>query len=786
MADMVKSFGELKPELQTLAGGKGGMLARMHQTGYPVPEGFVILPSAFEGEKLSDWAWNDILTLLNSIRKNHDGAMFAVRSSALSEDSAQASFAGEFETVLNVKTDKDIMEAIYTVFRSRDSERVKAYSAVQGMEHTHQIAVVVQLMVQSEISGVLFTADPITGSFTSMIGNYVHGLGEQLVSGEANACDFKLTRPEGKYDGPNELKMYGSELYKLAAKLEKELGSPQDIEWAVAKGKLYLLQARPITTLTPGNRDTYDMNYTFMGDELWINTNVAEAIPDVYSPFTWSIGGLLDEALDFIPGYYVFSGNICGRPYMNISRRVSMIRSMLGKNSKGVLKLITDIYGELPEGISMPHRPFSKLEVLKIMLPVIMRASKNSMKASKDLSEFLKRSPEHCKRMREGIKKVKSKEELLSLWEEELKPYFLKAWVSAGAAAIKITNITNLDRKLTKLVGTEDANTILSNLRGGSELASLGPVIGISKIIKGDMSKDEYLSKYGHRGAHEYEMSIPDPMEDIDWLEKQINEAKRSNVDAEGLLKKQHIQYKAAKKRFMDLYPHKTKWLEKRIEKAETGAQLREEGRSEFVRIFRVVRAFALRAGELMGLGDDVFFLYIDELENLLSGRVSKVMNIPIRKENYEKYKAMPPFPSIIRGRFNPIEWASNPSRRMDYYDATMPLVSIPDSETLKGCAGAAGRIEGIVRILLNSEEGHELLPGEILVASTTNIGWTPLFPKAAAIITDIGAPLSHAAIVARELGIPAVVGCGNATTRLKTGDRVLVDGGQGIVHLLD
>lgn len=785
MSNIVKSFNELTPELQAFAGGKGGMLSKMVQAGYPVPEGFVILPEAFQGEKLSNEAWSEILVLLNIIRKSHEGAQFAVRSSALSEDSAQASFAGEFETVLNVKADKDIQEAVYTVFKSRESERVKAYSTVQGMEQAHQISVVIQLMVQSEISGVLFTADPITGSFESMIGNYVYGLGEQLVSGEANAYDFKLLRPKGKYEGPDEFKKYGPDLYKLAAKLEKELGSPQDIEWAVAKGKLYLLQARPITTLTRGNLDTYDMNYSFMGDELWINTNVAEAIPDVYTPFTWSMGKQLDEALDFIPGYYVFSGNICGRPYMNISRRVSMITSLLGKNSKGALKLITDIYGELPEGMSMPLRPFSRLEVLKVMFPVIMRSSKSTMKASKDLHLFLRETPKRCRAMREGIKEAKTKEELLSLWKEEIQPYFLKAWLSAGASAIKMTNITALDKKLTKLVGTEDANAILSNLRGDSELASLGPVIGISKVVKGEMSQEEYLSKYGHRGAHEYEMSIPDPMEDKDWLEKQMAESIRSNMDVEGLLKKQHIKYEAAKMRFVERYPGKVIWLNRKIEKAAEGAKLREEGRSEFVRIFRVVRAFALRAGELTEIGDNVFFLYIDELEDLLSGKSSKVMYIPARKENYEKYKALPTLPSIIRGRFNPIEWAKDPNRRADYYDATMPMVNVPDSETLKGCAGAAGRIEGIVRILTNSEEGDKLQPGEILVATTTNIGWTLLFPKAGAIITDIGAPLSHAAIVARELGIPAVVGCGNATTRLKTGDRVMVDGGHGIVHIL-
>jgi len=402
--------------------------------------------------------------------------------------------------VLNVKTDKEIQDAIYTVFRSRESERVKAYSVVQGLEQSHEIAVVIQLMVQSEISGVLFTSDPITGSYTSMIGNYVHGLGEQLVSGEANAYSFTLKRPKGKYEGPIDFIKYASSLYKYATKLEKEMGSSQDIEWTVAKGKLYLLQARPITTLTAGNLDTYEMNYSLMGDELWINTNLAEAIPDVYSPFTWSIGRQLDEALNFIPGYYIFSGNICGRPYMNISRRVSMITSLLGRNAKGALKLIYDIYGELPEGMSMPLYPFSRLGVIKVMFPIIMRTTKSTLQASKNLPQFLKETPERCSKLREDIKRAQSKEELLSLWKEELQPYFLKAWVSAGAAAIKLSNVTALDKKLTKLVGGEDSNTLLSNLSGSSGLESLGPVIGISKVTKGEMSREEYLRKYGHRG----------------------------------------------------------------------------------------------------------------------------------------------------------------------------------------------------------------------------------------------------------------------------------------------
>jgi phosphoenolpyruvate synthase/pyruvate phosphate dikinase len=202
MEKLVMHFEELTPELQSLAGGKGGMLARLYRSGYPVPEGLVVLPTAFREDTLNREARNEILLLVDRMRKNHRHARFAVRSSALNEDSAQASFAGEFETVLNVQTDDEILEAVHTVYRSRLSKRVEVYSSVQGIDPSHPMAVVVQLMVSSEISGVLFTADPITGSFTKMIGNYVHGLGEQLVSGEANAHSFQLRRPKGKYDGP--------------------------------------------------------------------------------------------------------------------------------------------------------------------------------------------------------------------------------------------------------------------------------------------------------------------------------------------------------------------------------------------------------------------------------------------------------------------------------------------------------------------------------------------------------------------------------------------------------
>lgn len=210
----------------------------------------------------------------------------------------------------------------------------------------------------------------------------------------------------------------------------------------------------------------------------------------------------------------------------------------------------------------------------------------------------------------------------------------------------------------------------------------------------------------------------------------------------------------------------------------------REAARSEVTRVMGVIRAFALCAGEMTGLGDDVFHLKIEELLAALEGDTSTTRFLPARKETYARYCALPPYPPVISGRFDPFAWAADPNRRSDVFDAHVSLPA-PTSSAITGFAGAAGVVEGLVRRIDHVEDGHLLQAGEILLTTTTNIGWTPLFPRAAAIITDVGAPLSHAAIVARELGIPAVVGCNDATMRLKTGDRVRVNGGQGPVEIL-
>lgn len=220
---------ELRTENKHLAGGKGGTLAHLYKKGYPVPNGFIIMPMAFEKDELIPEAWAQVQAHLKQLRQEGAENSFAVRSSALSEDSSMASFAGQFDTVLDVSTDNEIMKAIRTVSKSRHSRKVQAYSEVKSINESHEMAVVIQQMVKADISGVLFTADPVTGNRNEMAGNFIFGLGEKLVSGQVTAYTFKLGRKTGiwrrvGYDGPLELKKFAAKIYKLGDCLEKEMG----------------------------------------------------------------------------------------------------------------------------------------------------------------------------------------------------------------------------------------------------------------------------------------------------------------------------------------------------------------------------------------------------------------------------------------------------------------------------------------------------------------------------------------------------------------------------------
>lgn len=782
----VLTFRELDERLSANAGGKGKVLARLYQAGYQVPEGFLILPDAFEGEQLRKDACEQIQANIGRLRKKYRGVSFAVRSSALSEDSEKASFAGEFETILDVGSDEEIGKAIHTVHNSRSSERVQAYSLAKGMDTNHDIAIVVQVFIKPDISGVIFTADPVTGSRAYMVGNFIYGAGEALVSGEVTPYAFKLVRPRGSFEGADELRHFAKRLFKIAVKAEKWFGTPQDMEWAIKDGKIYLLQSRPITTLKGGDPLTGEWNDSLTGDYLWSNANLTEATPDVMTPLTWSLLKILhQDAQPFqVPGGCQMIGNIGGHPYVNLSVMVSLVH-VFGADVKKILKKWEDVFGFIPDGLEVPLIPFKLTHVLAT-IPDNIRWEVRAERLYRKVPEFVSANPEWCESIRRDIRLCTKKEELTVLWNQKIYPHYLEnCWILRAVMKKFQEPVFQLDEKLKKLAGPVDTNTLLSNLRGNTMLDSLGPVIALSKLACGELALEEYLKMYGHRGPHELEVSIPGAEEAPDLIEKQLEEFRKTPVDVGALLAGQRKEFDKALKRLQELYPGRYGKIKARLDSISSAACMREALRSEFTRTNRVVRCFALKAGELTDIREDIFFLSIEEILELLSGGREVSARIQARKETHRKYCSLPSYPTLVNGRFDVFQWAANPNRRSYLFDSHSKIIP-QSSGTIRGFAGAAGVVEGIVRKLNDMEEGYLLKPGEILVTVTTNIGWTPLFPRAAAIVTDVGAPLSHAAIVARELGVPAVVGCGNATMLLHTGDRVRVDGGNGVVKILE
>ncbi|MDP4159988.1 MAG: PEP/pyruvate-binding domain-containing protein [Bacillota bacterium] len=767
------SFKEISGEALVLTGGKGASLCKMFGSGLNVPDGFVILASAFKDYQLKPEAKADIEKCLAAL----PDVPLAVRSSALAEDSAKTSFAGEFESVLDVRKDS-VFAAIDRVVASASSERVSGYSAFHGIDAAHDMAVVVQIMIKAQISGVIFSADPITGSHVNMVGNYVFGAGESLVSGVANANPFTISKRKARYSGDKVLGAYAKEMHKAVEKIEGIFGRKMDIEWVIADKRLYIVQARPITTLETINYDTYEINQSLDGDALWTSNNVGEAIPGVMSPFAWSLLREMDLECQKVPDYYMF-GNICGRTYSNISVTISAMR-VLGFNVPRAKALISDAFGNVPDNLEIPIYPFKTGYLIKEMFVRAQKSIKRMSDSKKQKAYYLEHTPVWYVQTLKDIEKARTREELHALWSSNVRPFLSALWYIWFGGAGSVTLIS-LRKTLAKMVGEYEANLLCSNFSGQGVLVSMQPMLGIEQVIKGKLSREKYLELYGHRSPNEFDPYYPYPADDPDYVDNQIKEYENLDLKPEELLERQRKEFQKAKDRFIQKFPGKSKWLERKLLKVSEDANTRESLRNEFNKVFRVMRHLLLKMGEITAISDDVFMMYCFEIPQFLQGDTSMLKHLSNRRNSFEKYQNLPAFPQFVRGRFSPQEWLNSENRRQDYYDPNAGTPS-PSSGGIKGFAGAPGTVEGRVRVLHSFEEGGIFQKGEILVTTMTNIGWTPLFPKAAAIVTDLGAPLSHAAIVAREIGIPAVVGTGNATALLKTGDTVIVNGNTGMV----
>ncbi len=737
----------------------------------------------------------------------------AVRSSATAEDLPGMSFAGQMETYLNMYGEAMVLEAVKRCWASLWTARAIGYRTRNGISNQEvSLAVVVQELVPAEAAGIMFTTDPLTGARDRVVINAAWGLGEAVVGGQVTPDTVvvdKLSRkvveqqisrkdimtvrtPDGTHEEsvPADRlaravlsRRQAARLARIGMQVEVLFGQPMDIEWACTNGRFFLLQSRPITSLHGHNPPEGEWNDSLAGDFLWTRANYGEAVPDVMTPCTWSLVQILIDNADPSVGPYPF-GNIGGRLYKNLSEAASLTAAF-GINPKRFAGMIETGFGRLPEGVEIPIVRLSPWGLLIKSLPVVIRDMSRMGTNLKRLPQFIAGAPAHCEVLKARIQTISTAADLVTFWQTDLTPFFLDCCRMVQASANQGgAGILTIPHNLQKLLGEDDANILLTGSGAGSgPLASLGPLLGLTQLDNGEIDRASFARQFGHRSPHEAEVSTPRPAEDPDWIDEQLTGLRKSKESAGALLARQEALRKAALDRLHTRFPRKERAILRQLNHWSAIAHDREAARSELVRALWVLRSFVKCAGALTGQGEDIFFLSIDEILAVLGGERASLVQIPARRAAYQRYCALPPYPILIRGQFDPFLWAADPGRRSDLFDARGSRPSVGGAIT--GFPGAAGMVEGKVRVIPTAEDGGQLQSGEILVTTVTNVGWTPLFPLAAAVVTDIGAPLSHAAIVARELGIPAVVGCGDATMRLKTGDWVRVDGSKGLVEVL-
>ena len=751
---MIRSFTEISDKDISNCGGKGASLVKMIRHGLPVPEGYVVMPGTTDEE---------VNNFVKTLSSNYT---YAVRSSALNEDGQQASFAGAYETLTDVPKE-ETANAVKQVISSADSTRVNKYAEAVNVDKTG-IAVVIQRFVKPQFAGVVFTSDVITGSSARMTGNFVRGEGELLVSGEGNAEKFFFDSFKYRYDGPEDFKKYAKKLYRYCSGIRDIYGQAMDIEWAVSDGVVYILQARPVTTIKRGNLDTYEINGSYAGEYLLTRTNVGEIFMRPVSPVTFSV-------LEIICGKFGllnFIDYINGQAYMNLSVLCSAMVA-LGFSKETAYDKIKDLGGNIPDGVKVPVFPMDKKllrrKIFKLIIPKSKKASKGYTLSDADMIIAKIEGSTDAKTLRK-------------VFDDELVP-FINGGLGAIIKGVNVMPLFGTSAKITKLCGKDLGGRIMAGSLG--VIDSMKPLLLLEDVADGKMTREEYLKACGHRHVNEMELASPYPFEDPDFPDNLIRDHKASGINVHKMKEEQEEKYREALSELCTESPSKAGKVRKLISKFVKANEDREMVRSEGVKIFVALRKYLLKAGGLTGVGDDIFLLYIDEVLKLLEGDEAVLANIESRRQNYTRYLEYPPFPNLIYGRFDPDKWISDDNRRSDYFGPSEKNSEVEDSETVTGFAGASGVVTGTARVIYDISEAEKLQDGEILVTTATNIGWTVIFPKASAVVTDIGAPLSHAAIVAREFGIPAVVGCGNATTLIRTGDKIKVDGAAGTVKII-
>jgi pyruvate,water dikinase len=751
--------------------GKAAGLARLAELGLPVPSGFVVI-GASPGELPVDLAdWHRRL-----------GGAVAVRSSALGEDAAGASHAGQYATVLGVEGEPALRRAIERCLGSLESARADAYHRERTGGVRTEMCVVVQRMIEPRAAGVLFTADPHTGRRDRLVVDAVRGRGEALVSGHARPDHCALSSS-------------GAVLARDLSGGEPIL-CPLDLEWAFgADGRLWWLQARPITALPA---DPHELDTACDPKHLYTNCNIGECMPGALTPLGWTTVWLgNDHGLQFMRRQIgiqrePLEGHRTTRLY---SGHAFFDFHELGRTSTNILgasdeSLCLAICGRLvPEFDTGPKAPlFTRVVNSVRYLRYILSGKKHQARLEALVAAL--RLPEEPTAIAQLAAVEARMPQLLAAFDFHIAS-------SAGAGALEPALMQILAKGKPP---TEEQHAQLSLLLAGSsehDVESADVVAGIDRLVallaplpeararfveasppqalawltsdpRGAPARElaAFLERHGHHCLRELELRekewSADPLPVIESLQASL---------------RARLLSRAAPSRSplapMPI-PRGLGWL---VRMTQAGVRRRERTKSLLVKTVTAFKRAFRRLGELLVKegrlpdADALFFLRLEELGPLARGEAPQLAERAVARRRTLDYQATLRFPDVFFGAPEPLQ----------------SQLALPEGVTaLRGKPVSHGRVTGTARVALTLDDAAALQPGEILISPVTDVGWSPYFSLIAGLATDVGSSVSHGAVVAREYGLPAVVDLRQATRMFKTGDRVTLDGDHGILQLAD
>ncbi len=874
-----------------LAGGKAVNLGELIQAGLPVPAGFVVTTDAYRlfvaenrlqtkiDQILHQIALNDPaqlenasqqiraafqngrvpVDLLDELSQAYRGMVslaqpVAVRSSATAEDLPDLSFAGQQDTYLNVIGEEPLLKAVVACWASLWTSRAIAYRAHNQIpQEGIALAVVVQEMVQSEVSGVLFTANPLTGKRTESIIDATFGLGEALVSGQVEPDHYVVDRSNGRVIerllGSKALSIHSNagggtvtqhtsnseacladeqilELSHLGQCAAEHFGCPQDLEWALADQCLVLLQSRPITTLyalpPKGKED---------GLEVFLSFGVWQGMLDPYTPFGQDSFSYLISGIGKLFGSRVSPYDqrvFCPageRLFVNITE---LFKTAIGRMFLGVFTTAIDKpSGEIIKGLMEDERLnetrrislSEKLRTMRGFLPFgrnflfnILFPERGRLRLSRVIQLHHSRLEQACEQAQDAGELVRMMETLTPKMAAQLFPTLVAAVGSGMGVSLQLltrlaggvpdgerllmdlsrglpNNVTlQMDLALWQIAAALRAQPALCKAFAQNDVADL-----VSDYMNGKLQKQaqsditNFLDTYGMRGVGEIDLGRvrwnddPTPVFQILKSYVQIDIVRSPDAifnKGEAIAKQAAVELRAA------LAAQPGGFLKAAlagffIRRFRALGGLRESPKFAIVRQFGVYRQAFRKFGckfvdqGVLRQADDIFFLHPLEIKALAAGTLENVQAlIAERRELYQREFRRRRIPRVLL------------SDGTAYYDA-IDTDRAEDENTLTGNPVSAGIVEGRVRVVFDPHQ-TQLMPGEILVCPATDPAWTPLFLSAGGLVMEVGGMVTHGSVVAREYGIPAVVGVRQATQRLKTGQQVRVDGSSGRVTVLE